>query len=376
MLEVNVNYLIFFVFVILGYITLSFSRKFKLAEPLILFLFGLLMQYFVDIEFFTIIKICLMVLAFDVGAHFIPYKFKHHDFKIGEFILLSWVIYSFVFWIIISLVWYFRTWYFNLMFAIFLSSVLVACSQFEILKSFKVKHNRLYYLTELEDNLSNSFMMILGLVLLVFMNKIESLNILASILDSLKIIFIDFASGLFLGLVMLFIIVKIFKRKFTHYLTFIFAILVYYISIHFGGSGFIAVFVCSIFYHNVNSKEASMSEFKPFVSNLIYVLTFLFLGYFIYVDNNVLSLSIILFLFYLFIRYIILKIMFRYTQNFVAFDCPKGLATGALLLFAYKSISWCCGIKEIQLFSILIMFFVWCNLLAYYLNLHTHKITN
>ena len=377
MIEPIVNYIIMLLFVLIGYITLSISRKFKLPEPLILFLLGVVMQFFTNIEFFTIIKICLILLIFDVGAHLVPKKFDTHALKFGEFILSSWFIFTLLFWIFLSYFWSHNVWYLNLTWSVLISSVITACSQFELLKTFKVKHNRLYFLTELEDNLSNSFMMIVGLISLLFLTNYSITNTISNILlKTLSQIFIDLSVGVFFGFILLFFIVRVFKRKYVHYLTFIFAILIYFICIYFGGFGLIAVFIASIFYNNIKSKEAEMHEFKPFIRNLVYILVFILLGYFIFLDNFVLVWSVILFMIYLLIRYVLLKIMLRYTQSFIAFDCPKGLATGALLLFTYKSLSWCCGVREITFFSIIVMFFIWCILFSYFLNLYTHKITN
>ena len=377
MIESVYNYIIMLSFVLVAYITLGVSRKFKLPEPLILFLLGIIMQFFIHIEFFTIIEICLVLLIFDVGAHLVPKKFDNHALKFGEFILSSWFIFTLLFWVFLSYFWSYNVWYLNLTWSVFMSSIITASSQFELLKSFKIKYNRLYFLTELEDNLSNSFMMIVGLISLLFLTNYSStgtaLNIL---LKTLSQIFVDLSVGVFLGFIMLFFIVKVFKRRFVHYLTFIFAILIYFISVYFGGFGLIAVFIASIFYNNVKSKEAEMHEFVPFIRNLVYILVFIFIGYFIIIDNFAIVWSVILFMIYLLIRYVLLKIMLKYTQSFIAFDCPKGLATGALLLFTYKSLSWCCGIREMTFFSIIAMFFIWCILFSYSLNLYTHKITN
>jgi len=370
---------IFILLIVIGYGTLSLSRKYKLPEPIILLILGLVGQFFVkgiDLKMYFVFA--AIILVFDAGAHFVPRRFKAHELLISEFVIYSIIINS----LLVGFMLYFFI--FNsitlttILLSVLFGSLITACSQFEILRGFKIKRNRLYYLTELEDHLSNPIVAILAVVILGFLTQLSQTEILFNaIRNTFSLFFVDLSVGVFAGLIMLYVSIKIFKRKYISVITTIFAIFTFLIAREMDGIGLISVIILSLFFHNVNSKVHDMGEFGPFISNLVYVFVFISLGYIVKINLAVLFFSVVLLVLYLLFRFVFLHIPFRDNYGFLTLDCPKGLMVGAFTLIIY-------GMYEIhfthiiflpQLLSAVIMFFVYTIILSYLVNLIKHNIT-
>ena len=368
-----------FIFVLLfliGYGTLALSRRYSLPEPLILFGLGMVAHVFapgVHIEWIVIGVLAL--LMFDAGAHFLPRKFKGHSILVLEFILYSFVLNTLLSGVLLYafLLKSFSTQLVVL--AIILGSMITACSQFEILKVFKVNKNRLYRLSQLEDHLSNPIMLIIAIIALWFAKSI-TLNGSVAIMSVLSSLFIDIAVGVFFALIVLGLTQKLFTRLPLVYLSAPIALLTYYQAALFGGTGFIAVLVTSLFFHNSISKIPDMGEFGPFLSNMVYVFVFISLGYVVVITLASLFFAVVLFMLYLAIRFILLHYFLEADQHFLTLDCPKGLAVGALVLVVILGqISSFPGIPSLNVaLSSLILVFVMSIAVSYSANVITHRI--
>jgi hypothetical protein len=375
---INLDLILFILFILFGFISLKKFRAFKLPVPIILFVLGIILRFFVTnliIEPFLIF--CMVVLIFDAGAHFIPRKFDKNSFFMFDFIIVSIILNSVI---VGSLLYFFvfsRITSLMVLYSFLLGSMITACSQFEILKSFKIKKNNLYDLTILEDHLSNPIILFLSIFLINYIFLVPRTTMLFELNRVLSSLLIDVGIGVFLGLIMLFVIVRLFKRKKIHTTTFLFAFFTFFISIQFGGTGFIAVIILSLFFHNVSTHVSDLGEFTPFVRNLVYVIIFILMGYMVSFNFYLFLLTILLFIFYLLIRYILFFFLFKKVCLFMAFDCPKGLSIGSITLFAMillENISFN-SILILELFSILIVFYIMCIILSYMLNLIKKDIT-
>ncbi|MFT4297861.1 MAG: cation:proton antiporter, partial [Candidatus Woesearchaeota archaeon] len=310
---------IFLLFIVVGYSTLIFSRTFKLPEPIILFAIGLIARMFVpSIPLVPLLIFALIILVFDAGAHFIPRKFDAHSLLLSDFIILSIAVNSLLTGLLIYFMIYPKISAFTIILSIIIGSMITACSQFEILKSFKIKRNRLYYLTILEDHLSNPIALIIAISGMNLILHLNNSGFTSSLFSTLSALLVDIGTGFFFGLIMLFVIVRLFKRKHIHFITFLFAILTYFISISGNGTGFIAVLILSLFFHNVSTKMPDMNEFSPFISNLVYIITFMLMGYVVELNIMVLLFAVILFGFYLIFRYVMLHFFIKDTHSFLA----------------------------------------------------------
>jgi hypothetical protein len=360
---------------VLGLFTLILSRKYKLPEPIILFVLGVFAQpYITIIDLKPVLIICLILLLFDAGSRFIPHKFDNHSLVMCEFIISSIAVNSAIIGIVLHL-FFFKAISLTTIFAsLLIGTLMTACSQFEILKFFRIKNNSYYKITELEDHLSNPIVLAFSILLLLM---IQAWNLSGNYIDLLKVfgtIFLDIATGVFIGLFMLYASVKIFNRKHKSILAIFFSLLVYYVSGIYQGNGFFAVIVMSLFFHSTVSKTPDMDEFTPILRDLVYVLVFLIMGYTVKINSYILLLSCVFLAVYLLVRDIMLHLVMRKNLNFLIFDCPKGLAVGALVAYALLDI----GMVNISyfnyLFHALILFFTFTILISYFANILTKDI--
>jgi NhaP-type Na+/H+ or K+/H+ antiporter len=369
---------IFILFVLLGVLLLRIFRQFKMPVPVLLFLFGLFAKLFVgNVELAPLLVFSLIILVFDTGAHFIPRKFDTHSLLLSDFILLSII----VNWFIAGLLIYYLITptisVLTVSLSLLISCMMTSCSQFEVLKAFKIKKNRLYTLTILEDHLSNPITLLISIIVIYFISFLSNSTILVALKDVLSLLLVDLGVGLFFGLVMLFVIVRVLKRKLVHLATFIFAFLTYIFALYLSGGGFIAVIVLSFFFHNVSTHIPDMGEFAPFVRHFVYSCVFIMMGYMLTFNLSLLLFTIILFLVYVIVRYLLLHLFLKDTRLFLALDCPKGLAMGAVTIFAIMAIKveFLYNTTISQLLSAVIIFYMLCIMLSYSMNLFKKEIT-
>ncbi len=368
---------LFIFFILIGYGLLSLSRTFKLPEPILLFVLGLILQFFIGkVMLVPFVVLALILLLFDAGAHFIPRKFTPHSLLLSEFIIYSIVVNSLAFGLLLHITFIPEVNIFTIILSIIIGSLATACSQFEIMKGFKIKKNRLYYLTEQEDHLSNPIVLAIAVILVGFIIEFPQLHWFEAMKKLLATAFVDIGVGIFLGLIMLYFVVRLLKRNYMRLTAMLFALFTYIVAVELKGMGFLSVLVMSLFYHNVSTKEADMGEFAPFISNLVYVFIFITMGYIISLNGFILIYSLIMLLIYLVCRLILFHLILRKSQHFMTLDCPKGLAVGAVVLFIMVSLNPINPNSMVlfPLFSAIIIFFMLCNVVSYIVNVMTKDI--
>jgi hypothetical protein len=362
---------LFILIFIIGFISLAFSRKWKLPEPLILFFLGIGASYIVDslvLEPFIILA--LILLLFDAGTHFIPRKFSVHSLLIGEFVILSLILNSIIAGFLLYLLIFNEITALLVLLAIIAGSLISACSQFELLRYFKMKKNRLYFLTELEDHLSNPIALIVAIVSMVVLMQIR-MNGIFGLIDAGWILIIDIAVGVFFGLITLYVIVRLLRRKYMRFVTVAFALFTYFAAVELGGVGFFSVIVLSMFFHNVTTRMPDMGEYSPIVTNIVYVFIFITMGYAVDFSISIIAFSMLFVLLYLMLRFVLLHIYLKKHMLFMTLDCPKGLAIGGLALMLMLEAP---SVLVYNLMSALIIAFVICTLLSYLINVATKDI--
>lgn len=354
---------------IAGYIILVSSKKYRLPTPLLLFMLGLLSKTFLpSIDIKPLVVIALALLLFDAGSRFIPKHFDSHAIMIVEFIIYSIIVNSIVFGLILHFVLFRQLSVASVLISLFFGVVMSAVSQFDALKIFKVRHSRLYYLSETEDHLSNPIALVLGLILISIVIQVKNLGSFQTFLTIGGSLFIDIAVGIFVGLIMLYIAVKIFRRRFFSVPSIAAALLSYFIAVAYQGNGFIAVIISSLFFHNAFSKIPEMDEFGPIVNNLIYIFVFVAMGYLSLANMNLVFVSLLLFFIYIIIRHLLLHATIKKTQGFfMTFDCPKGMAIGALALYLLLIVNDTPIISEIEYLVFALFFIVIYSILLSYI---------
>jgi len=347
---------IFFLFIAIGYGTLSLSRKNHLPEPVILFVLGVLLQHIIHISYSDLIlfiSLSALLVIFDAGAHFIPRHFSHIAHKTLDFVLISLVLYTLFSGIFLHLFFFAEITLFSIFISIMVAALLTSSSQFEILGMFKYRQNKLFHLTMLEDHISTPIMLFVVLTIFSFLKY--------GFLSGLSMLFIDVVVGFFIGLFAIHI-----KRLNLSFIIPALALLVYILSIYLGGLGFIAVLVVSLFFHNSVQSKPDMHEFNDVLRHFAYVFLFICAGYLVQLHITVISFSVFLFAVYLLVRYMLIKKMFRHARTFLTFDCPKGLAVISMALLVFTSTNLMSSIIVITMLTITA---------AYVLNLFVHTMT-
>lgn len=378
MLEGSLGAIIFFLVFIIGYIVLYFSKKQKLPAPIILFIIGLFLQLFIkDVDIMPFVVVSLVFLLFDAGSRFIPRKFNNNSIMIAEFVIYSILLNVFFFGLILHFLFFRQLTLYSALLSILFGCLITACSQFEILEFFKVKKNRLYNITELEDHISNPIVMIISVLVLFCLSYLSSNTVSRALALVLGSFFMDIAVGVFFGLIILYIAVRILKRKYTSVVAIVLSLLTYFVAVHYKGTGFIAVMIASLFFHNIVSKKPDMAEFNIYIDDAIYVFVFISMGYIVYMCSKVFLASIFFFLLYLAIRKFLLMFFVKETgeaASFMTLDCPKGLLAGAFVVYALLIYTASYYQTLIFLLSNLILMFIYSIVLSYCVNILTKDI--
>ena len=369
----------FFLIFIIGYIVLHFSKKQKLPAPVLLFIIGLFSQLFIkNIDIMPFVVVSLVFLLFDAGSRFIPRKFDNKAIMIAEFVIYSMLLNIFFLGLVLHFLFFRQLTLYSALLSMLFGSLITACSQFEILEFFKVKKNRLYNLTELEDHISNPIVMIIAILVLFCLNYLSSSDTVSKALTLvLGSFFMDIAVGVFFGLIILYIAVRILKRKHTSFVAIVLSLLTYFVAVHYKGTGFIAVIVASLFFHNIVSKKPDMAEFNIYIDDAIYVFVFISMGYIAYVCSKVFLASMFFFLLYLAIRKFLLTFFVKEkgeAGSFMTLDCPKGLLAGAFVVYASLVFMASYYQSLIFLLSNLILIFIYSIVLSYSVNILTKDI--
>ncbi|MCB9358874.1 cation:proton antiporter [Candidatus Woesearchaeota archaeon] len=356
----SIDLWIFVAFLVVGYLTLIISRKHHLPEPLILIALGVGARFLVDIQLGIAILLCIVVLLFDIGAHFIPRKFDAHSMLISEFVLYSIIINS----LISGILFYFLIGIsVDMVVLSVISGCLIStCSQFEILKVFKIKKNRLYNLTMKEEHTSNAISMVICLILLSLLLDMK-IGVPSAVKNMFTYFFVDIGVGIFIGLLTLYIVVKMFKHKYFRIISLVISLLTYFIAVELGGSGFLAILVLSLFFHNIVSRMPDMDEFAPLLRNVVYLFVYIALGYIIDISWQIVVIASVLFGLYLVFRLLLLSLILRYHRVFMTLDSPKGILAISVAMFfmmLLPQLSW--------LFSSLLLMFIFSITVSYIAN--------
>jgi NhaP-type Na+/H+ or K+/H+ antiporter len=367
---------LFILLLVLGYSVLLLSRKAKLPAPILLFLLGASSKLFIsDVDLMPFVVISLVFLVFDAGTRFIPRHFDNNSKMMLRFTIVSIIINSVFFGILLHYVLFHKWTVLSLAIPLLFGILLASCSQFEILKFFKAKKNRLFNITELEDHLSNPVVIVLAFfVFSSFLYLKDSGSIYDTLRNMLGVLLVDVATGVFFGLLMLYFAVRVMKRKGIDIASVLSSLLVYFVSVYYGGMGFIAVIISSMFFHNILSRKPDMTEFSPFINNLVYIFVFIVMGYVSLLNLNSFIASMMLFLLYLSLRHMVIRFTIRHPDIFLTLDCPKGLIVGAMACYIVLIGRAYVPIELEYLMYLLILVVMYSILLSYIVNVKTKDI--
>ena len=196
-----------------------------------------------------------------------------------------------------------------------------------------------------EGDLSNPFLILFAFSILSFYNLQDSM--IFNMISFIQYMFIGLGMGVAIGI----IVFKCMKNQkitwFSEIALVAAAIITYILTEYIGGSGLFAILILGVFFGNsFVRKKNDMKSFSPFIFKSLEILIFLLIGFVAYTDLSLETIfySIILYIAYLIIRYIVINITYKHysIQNKLLLTfAPKGMvfAIMILVLGSYGAIS-------------------------------------
>lgn len=340
------------VMLLIGILLSILSTKVKIPNMFLLIIFGMLIaipsfNYNLESQFplifiSSIALITLIIIVFEGASDFTFRDFDNYSLdSIKLYVVFLFLCVVFltpaVFYLFLQ-----TSWYYALLFSI----VMTATAAEIVLIMFKVNPNRAANILKFESVINDIFTILLPVMIITFMTGLESsvsLNIAS------KAFFEQIIVGIGAGILGWLVLFKIFRlqihesyiKNLAQISLIISAMALYVFSERFGGSGILAVTVFGLLVGNSYIKGLfNIDSYAPFFSNLFEILVFVFAGIIIkvpFTDIIFIIKGILLYAFFLFIRFIAVDISFRETisrkeKAFMTLMIPKGVGTATLVL--------------------------------------------
>jgi potassium/hydrogen antiporter len=341
------------VLLLIGIIISLISKKIKIPNILFLLLIGIVLgnlkyqgeQLIVlpNVFLSSIAIIALVMIVFDVSA----------SFKIQEFNKLGWQVLK------LSCVFFILTFIFvssaaKLMFeiswwrAFLFGSLMSGTDPGAILTMFGQVKNRILEIIEIESIINTPLTVLFPFMILELSYKVGNVTIskLDIIFEQFEPFIVLFVVGVGTGVLMGLIGSRIMKRYYSESMSplalITLALLAYILAENLGGNGVLAVTIMGLFYGNLYIREKiTLFRFSEVFANALEILVFILIGLIIKFPLTIVFLvnSLILFLFYLTIRYIAIDISFRKKgllfreKLFMTLNVQKGIAVAVVAFF-------------------------------------------
>ena len=215
---------------------------------------------------------------------------------------------------------------------------------------------------KLESIINTPLTVLLPFVIIDIMHGLEPAPFISTFMSQLKPVLQQFVTGVGAGLVIAVIVFRIMKREYSEELSPIAiiatALFTYVLAENLGGNGVLAVTTLGVFFGNFKLKEKlHLITFGSTISNALKILVFILVGYLIRfpLTEDFMIKSLSLFIIYLLVRYIAVKISFRNgfsrgEQLFMTLNTSKGIAV-AIVVLALNNLG-ISGIETILNFSL------------------------
>ena len=339
----------FTLILLLGLICAIISKRVRTPNILLLLVVGISLSkityngqpliQFPPLFLTSIALFSLIMLSFDISARL---KFKEFDALYYRAMKLTF------FWLML-----------NIIILTFLASFLTGMNPFialafailmsstdpeAILSMFHKSRNTVTETLKMESLLNTPLAILLPFIFVSMMMS-SSANFFSAITSNLIPLIQQLATGIGIGILMGFLIFKLFRKYYSNLLSpvtaIIAALLSFIISEQLGGNGIISVMALGFFFGNVHLKDKPhLMEFSSVFADSLEILVFILLGLMISfpLDANFITNSLVLFAVYLILRFIAISITLRqhsYTSKeklFMALSSHKGIAAASVVL--------------------------------------------
>jgi len=223
------------------------------------------------------------------------------------------------------------------------STIMSGTDPGSVLALFKDKTNKITELLKIESIINTPFVVLLPFIFLDLMVSIDIdvfSRFLEQIIPFLKQIVTGIGAGIVIGIVIFKVMKKKYSKTFSPLAVFIAALLAYILAENLGGNGVLAVTTLGLFFGNVYIKsKTELTKFSSELTSALEILVFVLVGFIIDIPLNFrfFFISFILFIIYLFIRYLVINISLRKEYNFkekifMSLNVTKGIAVAVLAL--------------------------------------------
>lgn len=336
------------IILLVGIVIVVFAKKLRLPEHLFLIIFGILISHLAYqgqkiIEFSPIFLTSISILALAMIVFDSASRLKIREFDVFSISALRLsLIFLFCCIIFLTISTYFIFNVTNLMLAILFSTVMVGTSPDVILPLLKSAKSKVFELLEIESILNTPLTVLIPFLLIDVILGVKDVmydELIAYVVPFLQQFIVAIGTGVIIGL----IISKIMSKKYSPTLsplaTITSALLTYVLAENLGGNGVLAVTTLGLVFGNIYIQhKKKLQEFSAAFSEFLEIFVFVLIGLVIKIPLTLdfLTSSLILFIIYIFIRYITIHISFiksGYTHKeklFMTLTMPKGIAVAVV----------------------------------------------
>ena len=201
---------------------------------------------------------------------------------------------------------------------------------------FKDQKSKLIEILKIESIVNTPLNVIIPLILInVYQGIFEAQIVLKTFLQS---IMTGVGSGVVIGLIIFGLMRKKYSENLSPIVILASALISYSLAENLGGNGILSVTSLAVVYSISTLKEkTNLGKFTSVFAMLLRIIVFILLGLVIRIplETNFIFKTIVLFLIYLIIRFIVVKISFRELPfkniMFMSLNAPKGVATAVVI---------------------------------------------
>jgi NhaP-type Na+/H+ or K+/H+ antiporter len=332
---------------------------------------------FKDATFLISLSILTLVMVvFDGSSRF---NLKEIDTFYMQAIKLMLIFMTLSILIIAPLTYYFCS-FENIFFAIFFAVIISGTDPTAMFSLFGEKSNKVSSMLEIESVLNTPIIVIFSFLILdmVDFKTIGIQSFVNQITPLLLQITVAIGTGMLIGIIFFKTMRKFYNEQISPLVLIAASLLSYLLAEALQGNGVLAVATLGLFFGNVYIKQKEqLQEFSSTLSQSFEILVFLILGIIIDLDINITILlkSIVVFLIFLAVRYIAVRITFYNDgfnlkeQMFMSLNIPKGIAV-AVIVFTI-SLQNIQGIKPVL--DLVILFMIYSLLLSSFIARYSKK---
>ncbi len=337
------------VVLLIGIICTLLSRKIKVPNILLLILGGIIIGNityrgeevirFPDVFLTSVSILALVLIVFDSSSRF----------KLREFTSLSIhalklaVVFLFLNAVFLTLFTYKTFPTSSVFMAILFSTLMSGTAPDAVFNMLDKSKNEIFGLLRVEALVNTPLTVLLPFIMLGFIRAVKVEYMFSKFVEQIGPFIQQFVTGIGSGILIGLVIFRVMKKNYSETLSpltiITSALLTYILAENLGGNGVLAVTTMGLFFGNVHvTHKLQLRGVSAFFANSLEILVFILVGSIIKIPFNFVFIlkSILLFVVYLFIRYVAISFSLKTLQYnlkermFMTFNVQKGIAVAVV----------------------------------------------